>query len=442
MTVSVFDSDLLGGLLSDSELVALLDDHARLSAMVRFEGALARVQSAVGVIPASAGETLSAFCEGYTPDPATLGPQVAIDGTPVTALLQDMRARLIEAGHAETAGFLHVGSTSQDVVDTALVLQLRLANDRLTDRLAALIALLADLAARHRRTVMAARTRGQIATPTTFGLRVAVWLDAALRRRDALAVLRPDLESLQFGGAAGTLSAFQGRGMETAAKMAAALDLPQPALSWQSQRDRIAGYAHWLTTTGGVTGKIGGELALLAQSEVGEVALAGGASSAMPHKANPIAAETLTALSRFLAGQNAALQPSLMQLSERDGAGWTVEWMTLPAMVVATGRSLSLATETLTTLDVRAGRMRQNLDINGGTALAEAAATALSNHLPRAEAKALVAEASKDAIQTGTPLMDLLRQRTGAPVDWDALANPLNHIGEAEAMIEAVLARV
>lgn len=440
MTVTPFDSALQGALLSDAEVAAQLDDAAQLRSMLRFEAALARVQGRLGVIPEAAAGRISEVAEAFAPDPASLAEATARDGIPVPALVAALRA----AVGSPAADHLHWGATSQDVIDTALVLRLKPLLETFDGRLATLARNLAALAERHRRTLMVARTRGQQAVPTTFGLKAAVWLAPLLRARQRLDQLRPRLLLLSFGGAAGTLAALGDRGPAVAEALAEELGLGLPPLPWHVQRDGLAELAGWLSLVTGGLGKLGQDVALLAQSEVGEVREGGGpghgGSSTMPNKANPVASEVLVTAARLNATLVSALHQALPQEQERGGPGWQLEWLTLPQMLVTAGCALRHALALSENLEVDPERMRRNLDASDGLVLAEAATFALAEHLPRPKAQALVKAACVEAKATGRHLVDLLAETTDAAVDWAKLRDPANYLGAAESFIDRVLA--
>jgi 3-carboxy-cis,cis-muconate cycloisomerase len=457
MTVSLFDSELYGDLFSDREIVALLDDRARLRAMLEVEAALARVQGRLGVIPAAAATRIAEVAESLELDPAALAPGTASAGVPVPALVASLRA----AVGAEAGAYVHWGATSQDIMDSGLVLRLRAVLDALDGRLAGTIETLAALAQEHRGTVMAARTRSQQALPTTFGLKAAGWLLPLARHRERLAQLRPRLLVVQFGGAAGTLAALGATpgaalgaalgtalgedGVAVMEALATELGLAIPPAPWHSQRDGIAELAAWFALVTGSLGKIGEDLVLLAQSEVGEVTPrsgpgGGGGSSTLPQKTNPVAAEALVTLARFNAGLLTPATEALLQAQERGGAAWALEWLTLPQMAAATGAALRLAAAALDGLVVDTARMAANLEASNGLILAEAASFALAAHMPRPEAQALVKAACAEVTESGRHLMDVLAEMSEAPLDWAGLKEPAGYLGAADALINRILA--
>jgi 3-carboxy-cis,cis-muconate cycloisomerase len=441
MTVSPLDSALFGKLFSDPDLALLFDDRAQIRAMVAVEAALATAEAKAGVIPRPAAEAIARAAKGADIDPASLAEGTADAGIPVPALVAALRQRL----DGEAAHTLHWGATSQDIIDSALVLRLRSALDIFDRWLAALAARLAVLADRHRATVMVGRTRSQQAVPTTFGLKAAGWLVPLLDHRDRLAELRPRLLRLSFGGAAGTLAALGDRGPAVAEALAEELDLALPSMPWHSQRDSLAELGGWLSLVTGSLGKLGLDVALLAQSEVGEVREGGGrnrgGSSTMPQKVNPVSSEVLVTAARMNAGLLATLHQAMPQEHERGGPGWQLEWLTLPQMVVLTGAALRHGQALADHLEVDGARMAANLTASKGLVLAEAATFALADHMARPEAQALVKSACAQAAATDRHLMDVLAETTAAPLDWDKLKDPANYLGAADAFIDRVLQR-
>jgi len=440
MTVSPFDSALTGPLLSDAETAALFTDRTVLRAMLKVEAALAEAQARCGVISAGAASAIAAAAGALDPDPASLAARTAEDGVPLPALVAALRQAVAASAGDEAAQAVHWGATSQDIIDTGLVLRLRRAIAILDGRIAALVTALAGLADTHRGTVMPGRTRSQQATPISFGLKVAGWLAPLLRDRDRLRELKPRLLLLSFGGASGTLGALGQDGIAVEAALAEVLDLAVPPMPWHAQRDGIAEFAGWLALVTGTLGKIGRDLILLAQNEVAEVRPgAGGGSSTMPQKSNPVGPEALVALARFNAGMVGQLHQAMLHEHERDGAAWQIEWLALPQMLVATGAALNHALALSGSLKVDAGRMATQLEASHGLLLAEAASFALAAHMPRPEAQRLVKEAATQATATGRHLFDLLAETSAAPVDWAALRDPARHLGAADAFIDRVL---
>ncbi|MGA8260483.1 MAG: 3-carboxy-cis,cis-muconate cycloisomerase [Arenicellales bacterium] len=437
MTASAFDSRIYGPLFGDDAVAARFDDREVVRAMLKVEGALARAEAECGLIPTEAAVSITAAAESLDPDPAQLAEGTAASGVPVPALVEILR----EAVGDEAASYVHWGATSQDIVDTALILRLREVMDVIDGRLQELARQLLDLARRHRGTPMLARTRTQAAVPTSFGLKVAAWAAPLLRHRQRLDEIRPRLLVAQLGGAGGTRSVLGKAGDNVVAAFARELELGDVPIPWHSQRDAIAELAGWLSLVTGSVAKMAQDILLLAQNEVAEVRVAGGGSSAMPQKANPVAAEVLVTLARHNAVLLAEMHQSLVHAHERDGAAWSGEWLALPEMAVAAGASLSGAGTLIATLTVNTARMMDNLAALNGLALAEAAAYALSRHMPRQDAVRVVKAATERASAGGRHLLDVLAESTDAPVDWTALKDPAGQIETARTILDGFLSR-
>lgn len=440
--VSAADSAILGPLLGDAEIAACFTDAAAVEAMAAFEVGLARAEARHGVIPPAAAEKIVALAQGFVADFHAMGQSTAASAVPTIALVNQMRAHIND----EASAYLHWGATSQDVIDTALVLRLRTVLGILEARLEGLTHALAEQARRHRDTVLPARTRYQQALPTSLGLKLASWLAPLPRQLARLDEMKPRLLCVQFGGAAGTLSALDGRGVDVMQSLAEELGLHAPPMHWHSQRDALAELGSWLSILTGVLGKLGQDIALHQQSEVGEIRESGdpmrGGSSTMPQKANPIGAEAMVALARFNAGLLGTLHQALVQENERGGPGWQLEWMTLPQMLTSAGAALNHASAFAADMVVDAQRMQTNLASSFGLIMAEAYSFALAEHMPRPDAQALVKTACRQALSEQRPLIDVLPGLTDAPVDWMAAADPGNYLGVADEFIERVLATV
>lgn len=430
MAMTPFDNPIWRGLYADEEIAALFSAGAELRAMLLFEGALAEAQAKQGLIPEVAAAAISRAAREAAIDPAALAAGAAAAGVPVPALVEAFRAAIAAPEHAR---WVHHGATSQDVIDTGLVLRLRRAVDLIDARLATLAETLAAEARRHAHTVMAARTRSRIATPTTLGAKIAVWRAPLLRCRTRLAEARSRALRLSLAGASGTLAAMGPAGPEVALEMAAALDLHHDPVPWHAARDGLAELGGILTLVTGALGKIGLDLIQLSQTEVAEVAAgAPGGSSTMPHKANPVAAEALVTLARANAGLVGRLYEAQLHGQERDGAAWALEGMTLPQIVAAAGAALIHAQTLAETLTADETAMAATMDATGGAMMAEAAVFALSAHMPRPEAQALVKKAAGAAGEPGGgDLKARLQAATDAPVDWDAVFDPAGYIGAA-----------
>ena len=340
---------IVDALTGDAAIEAHLSDEADIHAMLAFEAALAETEADTGFVPMPAAEAIVAACKSFAPDWESLAAGMVKDGVVVPALIAALRAQLAEP-HRQ---WLHFGATSQDVIDTSLVIRLGAVIKDLSGRLDGVIGQLAGLRATEGGTALMAQTRMQRALPFTVLDKIEDWMHPLERHSDRLAQLRTRLLVVQIGGPVGNRDVFKDKGDEVAAALAMRLGL-QPAPPWHNARDNIAEFAGWLSMLTGALGKIGQDVALMAQNEIGAVRLAsGGASSAMPHKSNPIAAEVLVALARFNAGSLGTLHQALIHENERSGAAWTLEWMVLPGMAITAGAALGHAARLLDGLHFR-----------------------------------------------------------------------------------------
>jgi 3-carboxy-cis,cis-muconate cycloisomerase len=347
MTVSVFDHPLLSGLLGDEETAALFSVAPDVAAMLRFEVALARSQAAEGVITAAAAAAIESACRDFEPDLEELRRDTARDGVVVPGLVRQVRARIA----AEHAPSFHRGPTSQDLIDTSLVLRLRSVAEIIDRRLREVVAALDDIDRNFGSNRLVARTRMQSALDIHVRDRVSAWRDPLVRHGERLSDIVPRLCVLQIGGPSGTLDPAEGFWPAVTRRLGAELGLPAPPTSWHSQRDRLVEFAGCLAGITGSLGKLGQDGALMSQDEIAEIELSGGGtSSSMPHKNNPIAAEVLVALARFNAVQISAMHQAMVHEQERSGAAWTLEWMVLPQICVATAAALGTAAKLVATI--------------------------------------------------------------------------------------------
>jgi 3-carboxy-cis,cis-muconate cycloisomerase len=344
MSVAPFDHPLLSRLLSDPAVAELFSAGMELAGMLSFERALAEAEEDEGLLPRGAAASIAQALDSFIPDAAALAAATRRDGLPTVELLRQLRAH---AGPT-LAAQLHLGATSQDVIDSSLTLRLARLVTLLEARLAAVLAHLTRIGQRDGAMPLTARTRMQRAIPIRVADKLVTWARPLLRQRERLAALKPRLLVVQFGGAAGTLDQLGAKGPGVRARLAARLGLGDPGDAWHSGRDNFVEFAGWLATTSGLLGKIGADITLMAQNEVAEIAISeGGGSSAMPHKSNPVAAEILVTLARFTATLSGGMTQTLVHENERSGAAWTLEWMLLPQIAVATAASLARTDELL-----------------------------------------------------------------------------------------------
>jgi 3-carboxy-cis,cis-muconate cycloisomerase len=438
MPASPQDSALYGGLFGDPSVARLFGDAMVVRAMLLVEGALAEAQGALGLIPETSARAIAKAAREAEIDPASLATETARSAVPVPALVAAFRATLAP----EHAGHVHYGATSQDIVDTALSLRLRAALDIAGDRLDVLLTALARHADTHATLPMAARTYGQVATPTSWGETCATWGRPLLSLRDRLPGVRARALAVSLGGAAGTLSAMQGQGAAVRARMADALGLTDPGAPWHSDRTGIADLAAWCAQVTASTAKLGADLVALTGSGQSEVRLADtGGSSTMPQKANPVGPSVLVALGAHAQGLNATVQAAAVHRQARDGGAWLAEWLALPGLVLATTRSLALAGEIAVGMTPDAARMDANLDDGTGLIFAEALVFHLAPTEGRPAAQAAVTALCKQVAATGTPLSRLAADRWPG-TDLTPAFDPVRGLGEAPAQARAFAARV
>jgi 3-carboxy-cis,cis-muconate cycloisomerase len=439
---------LLDPLFADEGVRALFTDSARLQAMLDFEAALARAQAGVSVIPSQAAAVIQAHCHAELFDVAELGAATALAGNPAIPLAKALTAR-VAAQDADAARYVHWGATSQDVIDTGLVLQLRAALAAIASGVDRLGHALACMAHAHRGTPAVGRTLLQHALPVTFGLKVAGWLDAVTRHRARLADVRGRALTLQFGGACGTLAALGEKGMAVATALARELGLAEPDLPWHAHRDRFAEIATTLGLLTGTLGKIGRDIALSMQTEVGELfepaAEGKGGSSAMPHKCNPVDSVVAQAAALRVPGLVATMLVAMVQEHERGVGGWHAEWETLPQIVLLVAGALRHTVIMAEGLEVDTARMRETVDATHGLIMAESVTVALAEHVGRQQAHQIVERACRRAVAEGRHLRAVLGEDPAVihrlqPSALDRLLDPVNYLGSAAAFIDRALA--
>lgn len=440
---------LTGPMLASADMLSLFSDQAAVQRMLDFEAALARAEAAHGIIPADAVAAIVDCCDAARIDLPALAQAAAAAGNLAIPLVKQLTAAVLR-DDAEAGKYVHWGATSQDAIDTGLVLQLRDALSLVDADLAALAGALASLARVHRDTTMVGRTWMQHALPTSLGLKAAGFLDAVLRHRQRLQQVRGRALALQFGGAAGTLASLGDKGLAVAATLAQDLGLSLPDLPWHTQRDRVAEVATVLGLLTGTLGKMARDISLLMQTDVAEAAEPSapgrGGSSTMPHKRNPVGcAAALTAAARVPALVSTMLS-GMVQEHERALGGWQAEWDTLPDIVLLTSGALRQMRDVAAGLQVDAARMRANLELTHGLIMGESVMLALGAAIGRMAAHKLVEQASQEAAASGRHLREVLGENADigrhlSPEALDRLFDPANYRGEAGAFVDRVLSR-
>jgi 3-carboxy-cis,cis-muconate cycloisomerase len=439
---------LLDPLFGAAAMDEVFADNARLQYMLDFEAALANAQAQCGVIPRATAQAIASKCKANLLDVAALADATTLSLNPAIPLVKQLTA-LVAKNDAEAARFVHWGATSQDVNDTGLVLQMRKAFDILEADLESLGNSLVQLARKYRSTPIAGRTLMQHALPTTFGMKVAGWLDAMNRHRERLAQTRKRVLVLQFGGAVGTLAALKDKGLPVAQTLAGELQLELPVAPWHAHRDRIAEVAATLGLLVGTLGKIARDISLHMQTEIAEVcepvAEGRGVSSTMPHKRNPVTAGVVLSAATRVPGLVSTMLSAVVQEDERGLGNWHAEWETLPQIFRLTGGALHQMAAIVPQLEIDTERMRRNLEATQGLIFAEGVAMALSHHLGKSAAHQLVEAASKQARESGKRLREVLAQTTAVTehlnsADLDRLFAPENYLGTAEEFTDRVIA--
>src|SRR5688572_21045336 len=439
------DSAIFKPLFTDEEIAVLLSDAAFVRALVEVEVALARAEARAGVIPAKAAEQIAKASSDKV-DIAALTQGTVRSGFPIIVLAEELRRQV----DGDAAAFVHWGATTQDIMDTACVLQLRSVIKILRARLGEVARHLSALAERHRNTVLAGRTHGQQALPITFGFKVAGWVAPLVRHVERLDEIEPRLLVVQFGGAAGTLAALGDKGLRVVKELAKELSLAVPVMPWHTQRDSFVEFAGWLSLVTGTLGKMAQDIILLAQTEVGEAGesteAGRGGSSTMPQKSNPITSELIVAAARTNAALLSAMHQAQIQEHERATHGWQVEWLTLPQMITLAGAALKHALYLAENLQADINVMRANISRANDVILAEAAVFALAKVMPRLQAEELVKKACAAAVAENTPLIGVVEglaidSVTQGEIDWQALARPENYLGVTDEIINQVLTR-
>jgi 3-carboxy-cis,cis-muconate cycloisomerase len=438
---------LLDPLFTTDAMREILSDRRKLQGMLEFEAALARALARAGVAPESAVEPIVAQCNpnNFALDP--LAREAALAGNLAIPLVKVLTAAVAKSD-PKAAGFVHWGATSQDAIDTGLVLQLRDALDLLHRELLQFSATLARVAEKHQATLLAGRTWLQQASPVTLGLKVAGWLDAIHRQQARIAHARKEVLTLQFGGAVGTLAALGEKGPAVAAALASDLKLKVPSIPWHTHRDRFAEVATTLGLLVGTLGKIARDISLLAQTEIGEVlepAESGrGGSSTLPHKRNPVGSAVVLAAAIRVPALVSTMLTAMVQEHERGLGGWHAEWETLPEIFLLAAGALAHMAQVVDGLEVSEEHMTYNLGATHGLILSEAIAIALAKHIGRSPAHQLVEHAAHCALESGRPLRDLLLEDQEvrahlSPAEVDSLLDPKEYTGSAASIIQQVL---
>ena len=445
MAASIIDSSIFQGIFTTDAMRHVWSDENRTAKYVEIERALAIVQGRLGIIPQEAADEIVSHCDIRNIDLVRLRQQTERIGYPilgvVTQLNQLCRDKLGE--------FVHWGATTQDITDTATVLQIREALQLVDDELAAIAQAMAKLAKDHRLTPVIGRSNLQQAIPVTFGYKMAGLLSAIERHRQRLAELRPRVLVGEFAGAAGTLASLERGAMETQAGLMQELGLGQPLIAWHTIRDSIAETGAFLGLVGGTLGKLSMDVKLMMQTEVAEVYEpyhhGRGSSSTMPQKRNPISSCYIHAAISVVRQHAAALMDAMVADHERSTGPWEIEWIVLPQAFCLMAGALKQSRAVVEGLEVDAARMRRNIDLTSGLVMSEAVMMGLGPFIGREYAHDLVYDICREAVASGRHLVDLLAEHPEIRKHVDRAAlermcDPANYLGQSGVMVDRVLA--
>lgn len=440
MPISVLESSLFKDMFGTAAMRAVFDDAATLRRYVETEVALARVQGRLGIIPQAAADAIAQRADAAKLDMETLRVETEIVGYPILPLVHQISKMCGPEGE-----YLHWGATTQDIMDTATVLQIREALMLVEADLEELDGILDALAARYRDAPMAGRTHLQHALPITFGYKAAVWLLMVRRHRERLQQLRPRVLIGQFGGAAGTLASLGEQGLAVHEALARELELDAAPITWHVARDGLAETVQFLGLVTSSLGKIAVDVMLMMTNEVAEAfepfVKNRGASSTMPQKRNPISCELMWAASKTVRQHAGLALDAMLQDFERATGPWHIEWSAIPESFVLTAGALRQAKFMLAGLEVDTARMRSNLDISGGLIVAEAVMMGLAPALGRQTAHDVVYDACRRAFLERRPLADVLGEDGKVTAHLDAaaiaqLCDPAGYLGAAPVMVD------
>jgi 3-carboxy-cis,cis-muconate cycloisomerase len=444
MPSTILDSAVFRDIFTTPAMRGVWSDENRVQKYLDFEAALARAQGKLGIIPKNAAAEIVRHCDAKEYDMGKLKEATERIGYPVLPVVQQL-VKLCKGGLGEWS---HWGATTQDITDTATILQIREALDLVADDIDAIADALANLAKKYRDTPMAGRSNLQQAVPITFGYKMATLLGAFERHKQRLKELRARVEVAEFGGAAGTLSSLGKDGLKVQAELCKELKLGQPDISWHTVRDRIAEVGCFLGLVTGTCGKIAFDVKLLMQTEVEEVYepfhQGRGSSSTMPQKRNPISSVYITAQSAMVKQLTAALLEAQVEDHERSTGPWEIEWIALPEIFMLSAGALAQTRFLVSGLQVNEKKMRENLRLTKGLIMSEAVMMGLGATMGRNRAHDVVYDICREVVKTGRPLIDLLAEdeeirKHASRKQLEKMVDPANYLGVAGEMVDRVL---
>lgn len=440
MPISMLESSIFKDMFGTAAMRAVFDDAATVRRYTETEIALAKVQAELGIIPVSAAETIARLADSTMLDMEELKRETEIVGYPILPLVHQLSKMCGPDGE-----YLHWGATTQDIMDTATILQVRDALSLIETDLDELDAILDALALKYRDAPMAGRTHLQHALPITFGYKVSVWLLMIRRHRERLTQLKPRVLIGQFGGAAGTLASLGDQGLAVHAALMKELVLEASPVTWHVARDGLTEAVQFLALVTGSLGKIALDVMLMMTNELAEAfepfVKGRGASSTMPQKRNPISCELMLSASKSVRQHAGLALDAMVQDFERATGPWHIEWAAIPESFILTAGALRQAKFMLAGLEVDTVRMLKNLDLSGGLIVAEAVMMGLAPHIGRQTAHDVVYDACRIAATSGRKLAEVLHEdpQVANKLDRaliDRLCDPANYLGSAPQMVD------
>ncbi len=440
VTDSIFFKDLYGS----AEMRAVFDDHTLLQKWLDYEAALARAEASLGLVPTEAAAEISRKARAELMDTDAIKQGVDKTVHPLVSLIW----QLSEHCEGEAGRYVHWGATTQDVMDTAIVLQLKDAYPLFENALDQLTLAASDLARKYRDTVMAGRTHGQQALPITFGFKVAVWVSELKRHRTRLSACKERVLTGEFGGAVGTLASVSEQGIEINARLMQELGLSVPEIAWHTARDNFAEFSTILSMVAATLGKIAHEIIDLQKLEFGEVEepfeMGKVGSSTMPQKRNPMICEAILALARLVRTQATTAVDAMMHEHERDWSSFQMEWAYIPELCVMVHGALQLSLRVLSGLIVYPENMTRNLDVTRGSLLAERVMLTLGKFVGRQHAHDIIYEAAMESFEKRTSFADVLKRNPAVTAHLsnetiDSLLDPAEYTGLAGVFVDRVL---
>ncbi|MEP7107384.1 MAG: adenylosuccinate lyase family protein [Ferruginibacter sp.] len=426
--------------LSDDELADLCAEEQIIFHMLQFEIALARAQSAQGIIPAEAARMIGGHLLNFHPSPRELSAGTLQNGIPVITLLSLAKSQLPD----DAKEWLHFGATSQDTMDTARVLIIKEVITVIEKRIHLLLNNFSSIISEYGMIPCMARSRSQHAIPIAFGLKITNWANPLLRHLERLQQMKPGLLVVQLGGAAGSLSAWNDKDEKISAALASELGLNH-SIPWHNQRDGFTEFTNWLAMLSCMLGKMAADILILSQTEIAELSestAGGGKSSTMPHKNNPVLSEAVLALAKMNTSLAATQLQSMIQSNERDGSSMAMEWITIPQMILNTGTALSHMMIVSKNMGINKERMRQNIDATNGLVFAEAAIFELSKTISRSAATELVNKACALVMKEKSLPAVLNELTTGKNINWEEALHPERHIGIAKEIMKVTIQKI